>query len=193
MYGEQTRLALRNFPRGSRRLADIPEFVRAYALVKLACVRANMEMQVVDERLGDAIAEAARSVADLRHLDAFPIPLIQGGGGTSTNMNVNEVVATLANKALERDGNPETRVGIHRDDHVKASQSADDTYPTAMALALVDLATPTLTALDRLRDALLEQARKGEGVRRLGRTCLRDAVSLTVEETHRAQATMVGR
>src|SRR5690348_12045089 len=98
MYGEQTRLALGNFPHGCRRLADIPEFVRAYALVKLSCARANIEMQAVDERVGDAIAEAARSVADLRHLDAFPIPLIQGGGGTSTNMNVNEVVATLANE-----------------------------------------------------------------------------------------------
>ncbi len=193
MYGEQTRLALRNFPSGCRRLTDIPEFVRAYALVKLACVRANMEMRIVDERMGEAIAEAARSVAELRHLDAFPLPLIQGGGGTSTNMNVNEVVATLANAILERDGNGEPPVVIHPNDHVNASQSTNDTYPTAMALALIELAEPALAALDRLRDALLEQARKGEGVRRLGRTCLRDAVSLTVEETHRAQATMVGR
>lgn len=194
LYGEQTRLALRNFPRGRRRLADVPEFVRAYALVKLACARANVEMRLVDEKVGEAIAEAARSVAELHHLDAFPLPLVQGGGGTSANMNVNEVVATLANLVLEREGysaGPGTRV--HPNDHVNASQSTNDTYPTAMALALTDLAGPALTALDRLHDALLEQARKGEGVRRLGRTCLRDAVSLTVEETHRAQATMVAR
>ena len=191
-YAEQTRLALDNFPPGARRLSDVPEFVRAYGSVKAACARANVELGVVDAVRGEAIAAAARSVAALEHLAQFQVPLVHGGGGTSTNMNVNEVIAGLAAHALAGLGSPDGNGSwVHPIDHVNASQSTNDTYPTAMALAVTDLAAPALTALDRLREALEMQAARGGSARRLGRTCLRDAVSLTVEETHRAQATMV--
>lgn len=191
-FGEQTKLALENFPNCGRRLRDVPDFVRSYALVKAACAKANIELGVLDSERGRAVERAARSVAALEHLAAFPIALIQGGGGTSTNMNMNEVIALLATELLNGD-----RTGthpadaIHPNDHVNASQSTNDTYPTAMALTLMDIAQPTLAALDLLRQALLDQARRGRELRRLGRTCLQDAVALTVEDTHGAHATMV--
>nr|WP_174257668.1 lyase family protein [Phytoactinopolyspora alkaliphila] len=192
-YADQTRLALENFPHGGRRLSDVPEFVRAYGLVKLACARANIELGVIDATRGEAIVAAARSVAALEHLPQFRTALVQGGGGTSSNMNVNEVIATLANRMLDASGlldGDGTRV--HPNDHVNASQSTNDTYPTAMSLTLTERAQPALAALAGLREALLRQAEKGGTTRRLGRTCLRDATSLSVEQTHHAQANIVG-
>lgn len=194
LYGEQTRRALENFPVCGRRMSDVPEFVRAYALVKLACAKVNVELGVIDAGRGEAIMEAAQRVADLRHLSQFRTALVQGGGGTSTNMNVNEVIAGLANRIL--DGASHSHEGntlVHPNDHVNASQSTNDTYPTAMALALLEVGEPTLVALSGLRDSLLDQARQGGDVHRLGRTCLRDAVSLTVGATHRAHATIIER
>ncbi|SEF18893.1 lyase family protein [Jiangella alba] len=184
-YAEQTLLALDNFPPGPRRVSDVPAFVSAYGAVKAACARANVELGVLDPGLGEAVLAGARSVAALEHLTQFRIPLVQGGGGTSTNMNVNEVIAAVA----AADG----ALAVHPNDHVNASQSTNDTYPTAMALAVIELAAPASAALAGLREALLRQAGAGESVRRLGRTCLRDAVTLTVAETHRAQAAMVER
>lgn len=191
-YGEQTKLALENFPDCGRRVRDVPDFVRSYALVKAACAKANVELGVLDSERGRAVERAARSVAALEHLAAFPIPLIQGGGGTSTNMNMNEVIAVLATELLDDDGSgTQSAEAIHPNDHVNASQSTNDTYPTAMALTLMDIAQPTLAAFDLLRLALLEQARRGRAIRRLGRTCLQDAVTLTIEDTHGAHATLV--
>jgi aspartate ammonia-lyase len=179
MYGEQTRLALTNFPPAGRRLRDVPELVRSYAWVKAAAARANADLGVLDPVTAESIVAAAAEIAAGRHDDAFPLPLVQGGGGTSTNMNVNEVIAGLA--------------GVHPIDDVNRSQSTNDTYPTAMALTIRLLARPALDALDRLATALTAKAAEYPGVDRLGRTCLRDAVLTTIEATHRSQAHAVRR
>ncbi|WLQ35199.1 lyase family protein [Streptomyces castrisilvae] len=190
LYGAQTELALANFPGSGRRLRDVPELVRAYGWTKAAAARANMDLGVLDAERGTAIVEAAREVADGRHDEDLPTALVQGGGGTSTNMNLNEVLAARATQLLRERGSELT---VHPNDHVNRSQSTNDTYPTAMALALRELAEPTLRALDRLDQSLRSKAETYDRLERLGRTCLQDAVPLTVGQTHRAQAVAVRR
>lgn len=185
LVGEQTRLTLRNFPGPGRRVGDVPEFVAAYARVKAAAARANAALGVLDPGVASAIEAACAEVAAGRHAAAFPTPLVVGGGGTATNLNVDEVLASLAGAALGRT--------VHPLDDVNASQSTNDTYPTAMALAVLDLARPALAELGRLAAALRERAAAFDGVEHLGRTCLRDAVVLTAGQTHRAQAAMLDR
>ncbi len=190
IYGRQTRLALENFPAGTRRGQDPPEFVRAYALVKAAAAQANMELGVLDAERGAPIVAAATEVAEGNHSDQFPVPLMHGGGGTSANMNINEVLATRATQRLAA---AHSDLTVHPNDHVNASQSTNDTYPTAMAITLLDRAAPALAALAHLREAFLSKAAEYDEQPRLGRTCLQDAVPLTVGQTHRAQAAGIER
>ncbi|HEX4358845.1 MAG TPA: lyase family protein [Pseudonocardia sp.] len=190
-YGAQTELALGNFPTHGRLLSQVPELLRGYAWVKEAAARANVELGVLDEVRGAAIERAAREVADGGHNAEFPLPVVQGGGGTSTNMNVNEVLAARATELLAASGRAELRV--HPNDHVNRSQSTNDTYPTAMALALAQLAGTTRASLDVLEHSLLAKGAEYDALVRLGRTCLRDAVPLTAGQTHRGQAHAVRR
>jgi aspartate ammonia-lyase len=186
LYGEQTRLALANFPLRGRRLFEVPDFLGAYAHVKAAAARANMELGVLDRPRGDAIVQAALEVAAGQHADQFPLPLVQGGGGTSTNMNVNEVLAARATQLVRA-------VTVDAHDHVNRSQSTNDTYPTAMALAVRRITQSTLAAMATLAESFDHAGARWGGMTRLGRTCLQDAVPLTVGQTHRAHAHSVRR
>ena len=190
LYGPQTALALANFPSRGRRLADVPQFVGAYAQVKGAAALANVQLGVLDSTIGHAIAAAAAEVGAGLHDDQFPTALLQGGGGTSTNMNLNEVLAKRASQLLREQGDA---FDVHPNDHVNRSQSTNDTYPTAMSLAVGELAAAVTDALRTLETSLLTQAEANNDTARLGRTCLQDAVPLTVGETHRAQARAVAR
>lgn len=190
LYGPQTALALLNFPERGRRLADVPQFVGAYARVKGAAALANVQLGVLAAPIGHSIAAAAAEVAGGAHHDQFPIALVQGGGGTSTNMNLNEVLAARASQLLRDRGH---ELNVHPNDHVNRSQSTNDTYPTAMSLAVAELAVHATGALGELEASLLAQAEANGDIVRLGRTCLQDAVPLTVGETHRAQARAVAR
>ncbi|WP_432855986.1 lyase family protein [Amycolatopsis sp. CA-161197] len=190
LFGEQTRKALAHLPAHGRHLADVPAFLTAYAQVKAAAARANAELGVLDAARADAIAHAADEVGVGHHRDQFPLTLVQGGGGTSTNMNVNEVLAARAEQLLRESGEP---LSVHPNDHVNRSQSTNDTYPTAMALALTELAEPVTTALGRLADAFDALAADQGALVRLGRTCLQDAVLLTVAQTHRGHAHAIRR
>ncbi len=185
LYGTQTRLAMDNFPTGGRTLADVPAFLRAYAMVKAAAACANVELGVLDPAYGRAIERAAREVADGAHPAQFPTALVQGGGGTSTNMNVNEVLAARATQLLGADADGS---GVHPNDHVNRSQSTNDSYPTAMAMALHELAHSAAHSLELLEHTFLVKAKEYDDLPRLGRTCLQDAVPLTVGQTHRAHA-----
>ncbi|MGQ4601191.1 lyase family protein [Nocardia sp. R6R-6] len=185
LYGQQTTLSLGNFPGPGRTFGDVPTFVRNYALVKLAAARANCQVGVLDETKTDAIVAACEEIAAGAHAGQFPSALVLGGGGTTTNMNVNEVVAARAAQLL---GAP-----IHPNDHVNASQSTNDTYPTAMALTVLDLAREPLAALEELATALEAKGAEFDQTPHLGRTCLRDAVTLTAGQSHRAQAAAVRR
>lgn len=185
LYGEQTTLSLHNFPGPGRTLGDVPAFVRNYARVKLAAAQANHALGALDSPRRDAIVATCQEIAVGEHATQFPSALLLGGGGTTTNMNVNEVIAARATQLAG--------VPVHPNDHVNASQSTNDSYPTAMALTVLELAEPPLDALDELAAALEDKGTEFDDTPHLGRTCLRDAVSLTAGQSHRAQAAAIRR
>ncbi|WP_410651801.1 lyase family protein [Amycolatopsis sp. cmx-4-54] len=181
MWGRVTSLALQNSPSTGLRLRDLPAFVRTLAEVKLAAVRANQELGVLDEARAGAIASAATEVAGGGFLDQFPLRVVATGGSTATNMNVNEVLAARASRLVPG-------VTIHPNDHVNRSQSSNDVYPTAVKVLLVRQALEVADVLRRLARSFRRQAERHEGVERLGRTAWQDAVLVPVSETHRAHA-----
>ena len=185
LYGRQSRLAVENFGSSGRRIADVPAFVRNYALVKAAAARTNARLGVLPPGVAEAIEAACGEIASGLHAAQFPTALVLGGGGTTTNMNVNEVIAVRASQIAGST--------IHPNDHVNASQSTNDTYPTAMALTIRELAEQPLRALEALSVAFEDKAAEYETVQRLGRTCLQDAVVLTVGQTHRSHAAALRR
>ena len=180
-WGIHTLRAIENFPMSGATIGQHPDLIRAYALVKKACALANHDLGALDGRIADAIVGACDTLADdpVRWAGQFPIDVFQGGAGTSTNMNVNEVVANLA---LERLGHPKGAYDVvHPNDHVNLAQSTNDTYPTALRLALY-------TALERmsaqhvaaLQHAFEAKAAEFAPIVKLGRTQLQDAVPMTL-------------
>lgn len=167
LYGAQTQRAVENFPISGQRFGR--RFVQALGRLKEAAAETNVELGFLPAPLGQAIAEAAGEVADGKWDDHFPLDVYQTGSGTSTNMNANEVIATLASR---RGDGPR----VHPNDHVNCGQSSNDVIPTAIHLSCrAALAEELLPALARLRDALAEKARAFDGIVKSGRTHLMDA------------------
>ena len=185
LYGKQTQLSLQSFSQKVRRLRDIPAFVRNYALVKRAAAQANLTLGRLDEQRALAIIDACDEIADGLHLEQFPTALLLGGGGTTSNMNLNEVIASRASQIGQ--------IAVHPNDHANASQSTNDTFPTAMALTLMDLAQAPLDALHELTESLRTKAKEYADTPYLGRTCLQDAVTVYAGQTLRGQARAVRR
>ncbi len=149
LWGAQTQRAVENFPISGVRID--PAVVAALARIKASAARVNADLGVIDADVARAVATAAEEVAAGRYDDQFPIDVFQTGSGTSTNMNVNEVVAALATRAL---GRP-----VHPNDHVNASQSSNDTVPTAVHLAATQAVVHDLVpALEHLAAAFERQA-----------------------------------
>ena len=191
LYGIQTARAVENFAVGGERLSAQPRLLVALAQIKAAAALANVELGVVADDVGAAIVRAAREIVAGGLRDQFPLELVQGGGGTSTNMNMNEV---LANRAAQLLGAGPGRYDVaHPNDHVNRSQSTNDVMPTAMGIAVHRAAGGAIAALGRLAAQLAERADAHEGLDHLGRTCLQDAVPLPVSAVHRAQAHAVAR
>ncbi|HKU31322.1 MAG TPA: lyase family protein [Arthrobacter sp.] len=124
LYGKQSSLAVENFVTSGRRVSDAPAFVRNYALVKATAARSNVTLGVLDPEVAAAIEAACAEIRSGLHDGQFPTALVLGCGGTTTNMNFNEVIAARATQI--------SWLAIHPNDHVNASQSTNDTYPTAM-------------------------------------------------------------
>jgi aspartate ammonia-lyase len=185
LYGPQTELGVRNFPLRGRTFADVDALVRNYARVKLAAARVNHEYGVLDIARRDAIVAACTEIVEGGHRDQFPSPLVHGGGGTTANMNVNEVIAARASQLAG--------LVVHPNDHVNASQSTNDTYPTAMALSVQELVDAPVVALRDLAAAFDRKAVEFDDVPHLGRTCLQDAVTLSAGQSHRGHAAAVRR
>ncbi len=191
LYGVHTWRALRNFPISGRRMGDEPAFLSAFVQVKAAAARTNHRLDVLSVARAEAIAEASATVLDGAHHDAFAVDLMEGAGGTSWNMNVNEV---LANLALIRLGHaPGDHQHLHPNDHVNLSQSTNDVVPTALLLAAWTLGDALVAALERLAAALAERAACFADVLRLGRTCLQDAQPMTLGQAFGGYATLVRR
>ena len=182
LWRAQTQRAVQNFPISGRGLERAQ--IRALGLVKAACARVNGRLGVLDADVADAIAAAATEVADGRHDAHFPIDVFQTGSGTSSNMNANEVVATLAARSLGRD--------VHPNDHVNASQSSNDVFPTTIHLAAVEaVVTDVVPALEHLAEQLRRRAEEWADVVKAGRTHLMDAVPVTLGQQAGGWATQV--
>src|SRR6059036_260921 len=172
LYGAQTQRALENFPISNLRFPR--EFIRAIGLIKLAAARANMDLRLLDKRIGNAIARAAQETTDGKLDEHFVLDIFQTGSGTSTNMNANEVIANRANQILG--GKPGDKKPVHPNDHVNMGQSSNDVIPAAMHVAVLELIEHTLIpALVKLQKALSLKAREFDPVVKIGRTHLQDA------------------
>src|SRR5690606_1012274 len=163
--------------------------IRAFALVKKACAAGNRAAGRLSEAKYAAIAQACDALAQGQHLDAFPVDAIQGGAGTSTNMNVNEVIANLGLRQL---GHPPGRYDVlHPNDDVNMSQSTNDVYPAAARLACLLLHRDLDRELERLAAAFGQKAEAFGGILKLGRTQLQDAVPMTLGQEFSAFAATV--
>ena len=182
-YGVQTARALENFQISGVTIGEFPEFVQALALVKIAAARANAEAGTLDPATRDAIERAAREIADGRHHEQFRVDWFQGGAGTSTNMNINEVIA---NVALERMGKPRGDYAtLDPHDHVNLSQSTNDSYPTSLKVAFLLRNDGLVAEVQALADAFRRKGAEYLTVLKMGRTEMQDAVPMTVgQELH---------
>ncbi|NIL84741.1 Fumarate hydratase class II [Rhodococcus fascians] len=170
LWRAQTQRAVENFPISGRPLERAQ--IRAMGLLKAACAQVNKDLGLLDGTLADAIIAAANEIAEGKHDDQFPIDVFQTGSGTSSNMNANEVIASIA-KA--------NGVEVHPNDHVNMSQSSNDTFPTATHVAATEAAVTSLVpALRHLHEALVTKATEWKHVVKSGRTHLMDAVPVTL-------------
>jgi fumarate hydratase, class II len=179
-WGAQTQRSLHHFAIGDPRAERMPvEIVHAMGLLKLACAEVNLAAGRLDKGIGPFIVRAAEEVAGGSLDDHFPLFIWQTGSGTQTNMNANEVIA---NRAVELVGGIlGSKDPVHPNDHVNMGQSSNDTYPTAMHVAIVSLVTASLLpSVTQLRDALAARAREFADIVKIGRTHLQDAVPLTL-------------
>lgn len=179
----QTQRAVENFPISGRTLEDA--HIAALGHIKAAAATVNAELGVLGEDLAGAITEAAREVADGRWNGEFPIDVFQTGSGTSSNMNTNEVVATLAEERL---GRP-----VHPNDHVNASQSSNDVFPSSIHIAATGAVLHDLIpALRHLENALARKADEFRTAVKSGRTHLMDATPVTLGQEFRGYAAQIG-
>jgi fumarate hydratase class II len=171
LWGAQTERARQNITIGGERMP--PDFIIAVAQIKAAAARANAKLGLLPPDIAGAIVTAVEDICRLRHVDQFPVLVYQTGSGTSTNMNVNEVIATLASRAL---GKP-----VHPNDHVNMCQSSNDVIPSAIHLSALQQTHAALyPALGRLRDVLSTKEQEWAQVLKTGRTHLMDAMPMTL-------------
>lgn len=171
LWSAQTQRAVENFPISGRTLS--PDHIAALAEIKRAAALANKELKVIDGDMCEAIVEAADELIAGKHSDQFPIDIFQTGSGTSSNMNVNEVIAHLASERL---GAP-----VHPNDHVNASQSSNDVFPSSIHIAAYQATVKTLLpGLEKLQAALAHKAEEFADVVKSGRTHLMDATPISL-------------
>jgi aspartate ammonia-lyase len=185
-YGVQTARALENFPFDSHPLHHFPEFIVAFAYQKKASALANYELGVLDAEKTDVIVAVCDELIAGKLHDQFPLDMIQGGAGTSTNMNFNEVIA---NRGLELMGHKKGEYQfLHPNDDVNLSQSTNDAYPTAAKVAVLLMMRETRQHLDKLKHALEQKASEFKDVLKMGRTEMEDAVPVTLGQEFRGFA-----
>jgi fumarate hydratase class II len=172
LYGAQTQRAVENVPISNLRFPR--EFIRAIGLIKLAAVRTNLELGLIEKRIGTAIATAAQEVIEGKLDQHFPLDIFQTGSGTSTNMNANEVISNRAIQLLG--GEVGSKKPVHPNDHVNMCQSSNDVIPTAMHVAALEsIENMLLPALRKLQRALAGKAKEFDRIVKIGRTHLQDA------------------
>jgi aspartate ammonia-lyase len=191
LYGSNTARALENFPIDDRVLGQEFCLVQSIAQLKKACALANMKLGNLDQTVGSAVVKACDEMMSGTLNQHLLVPILEGSGGTSTNMNANEV---LANRALlilnQQPGNYAT---VHPNDHVNCSQSTNDVIPSALKLAAFALVEESKHSLNNLAGALTGKTTEFSKVYRLGRTCLQDAQPMTLGQAFEGYAAVIGR
>lgn len=178
LYGAQTQRAVDNFPISGQPLPAA--FIRAVARIKLAAAEVNNDLALLDDTRAKAIVQAARQIIDGEHADQFPVDIFQTGSGTSTNMNVNEVLTHLANEHLAKSGSD---VNVGANDHVNMGQSSNDVIPTAIHLsAVLAVSESLLPALRHLHEVIARKADEVDHVIKTGRTHLMDAMPIRMSQ-----------
>jgi aspartate ammonia-lyase len=189
-YGVQTLRGKENFHITGVPMAREPYLVKAFGYVKKAAALANRDLGAIDPRVADAIVQACDRLIAGEMLDQFITDFIQGGAGTSTNMNANEVIANLA---LEYLGHAKGEYQyVNPNDHVNFGQSTNDVYPTALRLALIMRLASYIDALRRLQDAFFAKGKEFENVLKMGRTHLQDAVPMSLGAEFHGWGTTIG-
>lgn len=189
LYGVQTLRGVENFEISKFKLYDYPEFVKGLAITKLGAAMANHEMGLLPDEMYEAIAQACREIMGGEHLKEFPVDMIQGGAGTSTNMNANEVIA---NRALEIMGHKRGEYQYcSPNDHVNRSQSTNDAYPTAIHIGMYLANIRLKKHLEKLIEAFRAKAEEFKNIIKMGRTQLEDAVPMTLGQTFNGFASIL--
>ena len=176
-YGVQTQRAINNYKISNTRMCDYPEYIIAMAYVKMAAAAANTELGVLPKEIGEAIIKACQEIVDGKFWDQFPVDMMQGGAGTSVNMNANEVIA---NRAIELLGHKKGEYQYcSPNDHVNCAQSTNDAYPSAFRYTFVRMNKHVEKALEDLIASLRAKGEEFKDVIKMGRTQLQDAVPMT--------------
>jgi fumarate hydratase, class II len=187
-YGAQTGRAIENFPISGIRMPV--SIVSALALIKQFAADVNRELKLLDPNLAGPIARAAQEVYEGKFSDQFIVDIFQTGSGTSTNMNMNEVVATRANEMIC--GQKQTKLPVHPNDHVNLGQSSNDVIPSAMHIAaMLEIRQVLIPALKYLQDTLGGKAEEFKQVKKIGRTHLQDALPITLGQVFKGYARQV--
>lgn len=189
LYGVQTLRGIENFRISKFHLNEYPLFINALAIVKMGAAIANHELKLLTKGQANAILKACMEILDGKHHEQFPVDMIQGGAGTSTNMNANEVIA---NRALELMG---YQRGEYRycspNDHVNRSQSTNDAYPTAIHIGMYYTHLKLVEHLKKLIESLRNKAHEFASIIKMGRTQLEDAVPMTLGQTFNGFASIL--
>ena len=185
-YGVQTQRGINNYHISRKKMRDYPDYVIAIAYVKLAAVQTNHSLGVINDEIAGAISQACQEIIDGKLHENFPIDMMQGGAGTSVNMNANEVIA---NRALEIMGHKRGEYQYcYPNDYVNCGQSTNDVYPTSIRLALIRMNKSLVSSLTGLISALRFKATEFKDNLKMGRTQLQDAVPMTMGQEFNAYA-----
>ncbi|HSH51161.1 MAG TPA: aspartate ammonia-lyase [Bacteroidales bacterium] len=186
LYGIQTLRAIENFNISGVTLSFFPVIVESLAMVKLAAAQANVELGLLESSVGNAIIRACNEIINGKYHNHFIVDMIQGGAGTSTNMNANEVIA---NRALETMGYERGQYEFcHPNNHVNLSQSTNDAYPTSVKIAIIKSNKKLIQGLNELIQSFYQKAKEFAHVIKMGRTQLQDAVPMTLGQSFEAYA-----
>ncbi|HKT98798.1 MAG TPA: aspartate ammonia-lyase [Paraburkholderia sp.] len=191
LYGVNSVRGVENLRVSKRTIADVPEFIKAFSRCKWAAALANRDLGVLTDEQCEAIVAACREIVDGEHASSFVVDLLEGSGGTSTNMNFNEVIANRAQQLLG--GEPGRYDFVHPNNHVNRSQSTNDVYPAAMKMAVYELLAPLIDELSQLAVAFEVKSSEFDGVLHLGRTCLQDAQPMRLGQVFGGYASLTKR
>ena len=189
LYGVQTLRGIENFRISKFHLNEYPDFINGLAITKMGAAIANSKLGLLTESQTQAIVQTCREILDGKHHNHFPVDMIQGGAGTTTNMNANEVIA---NRALEIMGHQRGEYQYcSPNDHVNRSQSTNDAYPTAIHIGMYFTHHKLVKHLTDLIDAFQRKAEEFKHVIKMGRTQLEDAVPMTLGQTFNGFASIL--